>query len=206
MKNLRFKIFKILLSALIVTLSIGCGDSDDEEVKETINSSDFISGVDGWKIEGDAAGSTGVIPNFSEMNGVGDSGYIYAKDDATGGVWYFVAPSKYHGDRSKFFNGKLEFYLIQDSNIANQFSANDIIIEGSSGEKIVYKHEAYPAKTWTKYEVSLSTDSQWLDKDGDIASDEKIKTVLSNITKIMIRGEFEDGEDTGGLDGFKFIK
>ena len=205
MKKNHLKILKNIFLISLVILSTGCGD-DDEETKETTISSDFVSDVDGWRIEGDAKGSQGVIPNFSEINGVGNSGYIYAKDDATGGVWYFIAPSKYHGDQSKFFNGKIECYLIQDSNMVNQFNNDDLIIQGVSGKKIIYKHENYPAKTWTKYQINLNSDSQWVDENGNITSDENIKTVLSNITKIMIRGEFEDGEDTGGLDGFKFMK
>jgi len=205
MKKNHLKILKNIFLISLVILSTGCGD-DDEETKETTISSDFVSDVDGWRIEGDAKGSQGVIPNFSEINGVGNSGYIYAKDDATGGVWYFIAPSKYHGDQSKFFNGKIECYLIQDSNMVNQFNNDDLIIQGVSGKKIIYKHENYPTKTWTKYQINLNSDSQWVNENGDIASDEEIKTVLSDITKIMLRGEFEDGEDTGGLDGFKFIK
>jgi len=203
-----------LLNALFISLIsvaiIGCSETTEEEDKgsstETSNSSDFITGVDEWTIEGDAKGGTGIIPNFSEINGVGNSGYIYAKDDVAGGVWYFVAPSKYHGDKSALFNGKVEFYLIQDSSLANQFDADDIIIEGTAGEKIVLKHESYPTKSWTQYQVSLNTDSQWLDENNNIASNEKIKSVLSIVSKVMIRGEFETGEDTGGLDGFKFIE
>jgi len=204
MKKNHFEVLKKIFLITLVVLSTGCGD-DDKKVKETIISSDFVSGVDDWKIEGDAKGSEGVIPNFSEINGVGNSGYIYAKDDATGGTWYFIAPSKYHGNKSEFFNGKLEFYLIQDSNMANQFKDDDLIIDGVSGKKILYNHDNYPNKTWTKYQINLNSDSQWVNENGDIASDEEIKNVLSNITKIMLRGEFEDGEDTGGLDGFKFL-
>jgi len=204
MKKNHLKILKNIFLISLVVLSTGCGD--DEDVKEETISSDFVSGVEGWEIEGDAKGSQGVIPNFSEINGVGNSGYIYAIDDATDGVWYFLAPSKYLGDKSKFFNGKIEFYLIQDSLMADQFDDNDLIIEGVSGKKIIYKHENYPTQTWTKYQIKLNSDSQWVDENGDIASDENIKAILSNITKIMIRGEFEDGLDTGGLDGFKFIK
>lgn len=211
MKNFKSKVLNILLFTLISILLFGCGESTDEKdndnkTEETSNSSDFISGVDDWTIEGDAEGGRGLIPNFSAMNGVDNSGYIYAKDDVAGGVWYFVAPSKYRGDKSIFFNGKIKFYLIQDSDMSNQFTAKDVIIENISGEKIVYTHEAYPAITWTKYEINLNTDSQWLDENGDIASDEKIKDTLSNISKLMIRGEFESGIDTGGLDGFKFLK
>ena len=201
--------FKYYLLFPLIFFIIGCGGgkaNDEESTVETDNSSDFITGVDGWKIVGDAKGSTGVIPNFSEINGVGDSGYIYAKDDVTGGVWYFLAPSKYHDDKSKFFNGKLEFYLIQDSRLANQFKDEDIIIQGASEEKIIFKHESFPTKSWTKYQILLNSKSNWLDEVGNAASNEKIKKILSHVTSIMIRGEFETGADTGGLDGFKFIE
>jgi len=216
MKNKKEKLLNALFIPLISVAIIGCSETKEEEDKgssaETSNSSDFVTGVDGWTIEGDAKGGAGTIPNFSELNGVGDSGYIYAKDDGTGIAWFFVAPSKYHGDKSTFFNGKVEFYLIQDSNMANQFGADDIvgaddvIIEGTDGEKIILQHESYPTKSWTQYQINLNTDSQWLDENKNIASNEKIKRVLSIVSKVMIRGEFEDGEDTGGLDGFKFIE
>jgi hypothetical protein len=195
-------------SMMILTACGGGGSSTTDPVpaEETEIISDFATGVDGWKIEGDGQGSTGVIPNFSELNGVGNSGYIYAEDDVTGGVWYFVAPSKFYGDKTAFFNGKIEFYLIQDSAMSNQFFYEDIIIEGTSGQKIIYNFENYPTKEWTKYEINLNTDSQWLDEVGTPISDDMIKSILSDITKIMIRGEFESGSDTGGLDGFQFVK
>jgi len=230
------KNFEKVMISLSIVLFVGCGKFDDKidcdkDAKRTIQeinisslssttnippsttipssisiSSVFISDVNGWTIEGDAQGVEGVIPNFSQTNGVENSGYIYAKDDASGGTWYFIAPDKYSGDLSKFIDGKLEFYLKQESNIKKQFEDNDIIIEGLLGEKIVYNYELYPTKEWTKYEIDFNVDSLWIDENNDTASNEKIESILSNITKIMIRGEFEDGPDIGGLDEFRLFK
>jgi len=207
MKSKTENILNVLLASLISLIAIGCTDDRDEEAaEETSNSSEFLTGVDGWTIEGDAEGGTGVIPNFSEINGVGNSGYIYAKDDVAGGVWYFVAPSKYHGDKTIFFDGKVEFYLIQDSSMQDQFFADDLLIEGVAGERIALRFDSYPKENWTKYQFFLSSKSQWRDESDNIASNNKIKRVLSSVSKIMIRGEFEDGPDTGGLDGFQLIE
>jgi len=197
---------KYLIISIILLLQFSmasCTFQIDGGEKE--DSSEFIDGVDGWRIEGDAKGDTGVIPNFSPIKGLDDSGYIYAIDDAVGGVWYFVAPSKYLGNKSEYFNGKLEFWLIQDSEMKKQFDDEDLIIKGDNGEMITYKHETYPTKEWTHYEVTLGGD-KWLDEKGEIATEEKIKKVLTNVTKLMIRGEFEDGNDTGGLDGVHLLK
>ncbi|MBR9777779.1 MAG: hypothetical protein GYB55_23245 [Cytophagales bacterium] len=43
----------------------------------------------------------------------------------------------------------------------------------------------------------------WLTADNRLASKIEIEEVLSNITLLRIRGEFESGPDTGGLDQFE---
>lgn len=209
MKNIGFKKMSIYLIFTLSLILFGCPCSIiPDNPTETPDSSDFISGVDGWTIEGDAQGGSGVIPEFSDKDGLDNSGYIYAKDDVAGGVWYFVAPDKYLGNKSSFFNGMIKYWLIQKSARINQFLSPDVVIEGGTNEKIVINLpiESFPDTVWTKYQFTFNESDVWVDENNQKATNQKIKNVLKNITKLKIRGEFEEGTDTGGLDGFILIK
>jgi len=209
MDNLEFKRLSIYLILTMSLVLFGCPCSIiDEPIEETENTTDFISGADGWTIEGDAHGGEGLIPEFSDVNGLDNSGYIFAKDDVAGGVWYFVAPEKYLGNKSAFFNGMMRYWLIQKSARTYQFLREDVIIEGISNERIVINlpMENFPDTIWTKYQFTFNESEAWVDENNQAATNQKIKSVLSNVTKLKIRGEFEGGPDTGGLDGFALIK
>jgi hypothetical protein len=192
----------VFLTALTMALSgASCTDTGSQTPSEIV--SDFTDGTDGWMIEGDAQM---VEPEHSGDGGVGDSGYIFARDNVTGGVWYFVAPSKHIGNKSAFFNGTMRFYLLQISAQVDQFNAKDVIIDGGAHGMIHCYHAVYPGSNWTLYEIPLNEGGQWLNEDETPATSETIKNVLSNVQKLSIRGEFESGSDTGGLDSFSYMK
>ncbi|GAA0878114.1 hypothetical protein GCM10009119_10820 [Algoriphagus jejuensis] len=167
-------------------------------------SSDFAVDADGWKIIGDGQGGSNLFASYSPFKGLDDSGYIYAKDYVTGGVWYFLAPDKYSGDKSGFYGGEISFWLIQKSNMNNQFKSKDIILKGN-GLEIFYYHDSFPGLDWTSYSVKLDESAAWYIETNKLASKDQIKSVLANITSVMIRGEFQTGADTGGLDQFEFL-
>lgn len=162
------------------------------------NLSDFVDGAEGWKIEGDAVQSD---PIYSDTSGVENSGYIFAEDYSTGGVWYFVAPERYHSGLLSY-GGYMQFYLIQKSAMSNQFNDRDIIIDGGDAGTLTYYFNSFPGTTWTKYKVYIVVDKNWYDQDGFLATETHMRAVLNNIEKISIRGEYEVGPDTGGLDQF----
>lgn len=131
-------------------------------------------------------------------------GYIYAEDDVAGGVWYFSAPETYRGNRLDYYGATLQFSLLQDSSMSNQFESGDVIFE-SGDKKITYVHspQNFPTLEWTSYSIPIQPGSGWLKGEYDsgvLASEAEIKDVLSNVTEFRIRGEFESGPDSGGLD------
>lgn len=175
------------------------GVFNKEEEAEKIEKSEFIDDVDGWTIWGDAGG-VNVVPEFSPDGGV-QNGYIYAVDNVTGGVWYFVAPKSFLGDRSTGYGKELSFNLKQ-SRIDSQFhNVPDIILEGADFN-IVFNTQDNPGTDWTDYAVEISADAGWTINtiDGDLATEAEIKEVLANLKAFKIRGEFRTGEDTGSLD------
>jgi len=102
-----------------------------------------------------------------------------------------------------FVGGTLSFWLIQESAMDDQFSSKDIIIEGANGSELYYEFDAYPSTTWTHYEIPLDPNDVWFNSNGDAASTLEFENVMNDLQKLWIRGEYQSGEDTGGLDKFQ---
>lgn len=200
---------KLLFTSLIVIFSIGllsCEEEDSNpETSDTVTS-EFAEDAEGWTIEGDASGGSSVDAAYSPFDGLDDSGYIYAEDDVAGGVWYFVAPSKYHGDMSDYAGGKISFWLIQESAMDDQFNSEDVILENGDGEKIYHYHEAYPGLDWTSYTIALDETGNWMNGNDEQATMSEIESVISDLAMLWIRGEYQSGPDIGGLDQFQMEK
>ncbi len=197
MKNL-FRISAIcLLSGFLLT---ACEKEEETKPIAQEKPGQFLTNAEGWTIVGDAQGGY-VEASYSPDGGVTD-GYIYADDDVTGGVWYFAAPDSYHGDKSNYYGKILSYSIFQKSDRSNQFASDDIIFANGANQ-IVYVIANYPDTTWTDYTVKLSEEGFWMNdsyNSGDTATEAEIKAVLSNVDKFWIRGEFESGPDSGGLD------
>jgi hypothetical protein len=192
--------YVLLILGLLAFVSC---EEEEDTLTEGVNSSEFYNDADGWTIEGDAEGGSSIDAAYSPFNGLDNSGHIYAEDDVTGGVWYFVAPGKYLGNKTSFLGGSISLWLIQESAMDDQFYSKDVILEGSNGSELYYEFDSYPSTNWTYYEISLDTTSVWLNQNEDTASMADFETVLNNLQKLWIRGEYQTGEDTGGLDKFQ---
>lgn len=164
---------------------------------------DFKNGANGWTIVGDAKGDT-AEPTYYETGGV-SNGYIYAEDDVTGGIWYFSASDRYKGTQKDFYGATLKFSLYQDSKMAKPAVAEDVVLK--SGDKKIYHRIAqFPDSTWTHYTLRIEENSGWRIKNNREATEGEIREILDNITDFWIRGEYETGEDAGGLDNVHIEK
>lgn len=201
---------KLLYASLIGILSIGLLSCEEEEDNnpDTPNPviSEFAEDADGWTIDGDASGGSNVKAAYSPFDGLDNSGYIYATDDVAGGVWYFVAPSKYHGNKSAYAGGTISFWLIQESNMDDQFYSKDVILETGDGKQIYHNHEEYPGLDWTSYSIALDETGNWMNGNDEQATMTEIESVISDLAKLWVRGEFQSGPDTGGLDQFQLME
>lgn len=165
-----------------------------------IFSQDIVSTFDtddeGWLVVGDATSS---VPDWHPTNG-NPGGYISADDTAAGGVWFWEAPSKFRGNQLQSFGKNLKFQLTQN-NFSSPFEDRDVVIIGNN-KTIIVILEPNPLATWTDYTVKLDISANWKINDygGNPATNADIQEVLSNITSLRIRGEFESGPDTGQLD------
>jgi gliding motility-associated-like protein len=189
--------FKQTFKQRLITLSLFCGFLAHSQT------SSFNVDIEGWTIIGDAGG---VIQPVYNTSGGNLGGFISSKDEGTGGTWYFSAPPKFLGNKSWFYGQNLRFDLKQNRT-DQQFNGDDIIIEGN-GVKLIFKTANNPGLTWTSYVVRLDETANWRFPTGVVlgvqlsrkATQAEIKTVLCNVSKLWIRGEFVNGADEGGLD------
>jgi hypothetical protein len=174
-----------------------CDTEPAPDLKCTTEST-FESGDEGWLILGDAEGGRG-DPDYVGTGG-NPGGHVSADDDAQGGVWYFQAPAKFHGNFSGAYGMTLTFDLRQSS-LNDQFNREDVTLTGG-GIKIVFDTASNPGTSWTSYTVPLDESGAWTvgTLSGAAVTQADIQTVLSDLTDLTIRGEFVDGVDTGGLD------
>jgi hypothetical protein len=113
-------------------------------------------------------------------------------------VVYWGAPGKFLGDVSAAYGGSLSFDLF-DTPATNQFNQEDLILTG--GGKTVVFDTSNPGPTWTHYSVGLTQVGWRLNNlSGAAASQADMLTVLGNLTSLYIRGEFQLGNDTRGID------
>ncbi len=171
-------------------------DSDAAQLRGIVRST-FSGGDEAWRVVGDAEGGTGV-PEWSETGG-NPGGSLSADDDVRGGVWYWQASTKFYGDLSNAYGKKLRFDLKQTSAMSAQFNDRDVILSGG-GTTIWLDRLSNPGAGWTSYAVILDTSETWWRADGSPATETDIRTVLGSLDDLRIRGEYESGVDTGGLD------
>jgi hypothetical protein len=163
--------------------------------------STFSTDTEGWIVAGDAEGGTG-NPDYQSAEG-NPGGHLSADDDVTGGTWYWSAPQKFLGNQKAALNQKLSFDLKQ-SDTSAQFENSDVVLEGN-GMTLVLQLEAHPGTDWTAYTVMLNTSSAWKkdSAEGEVATLADIESVLSDLTRLWIRGEYIEGSDTGSLDNVR---
>ena len=195
----------LILALFLVFVTFGCCKEEEVQPSETTVESGFENDADGWTIVGDAQGGSNLDASYSPFEGIDNSGYIFADDNVTGGTWYFSAPQKLLGNLSDYFEGTISFSLIQKSARRDQYENRDFVLEGN-GSSVYYNHSSYPDTTWTPYSIRIDTRSNWFNESDEPASNSEIKNVLKNVTNLYIRGEFERGPDTGGLDQFVMKK
>lgn len=180
------------VAAAAVTIATGIPPASAATTPLAIKST-FNASNEGWRVIGD---TTAEAATFRSTGG-NPGGYAEAADAATGGVMYWLAPAKFLGDRSGFYEGKLLFDLRQSAT-DTQFDDNDVELEGG-GLTLTFNHSPNPGTNWTHYAISLRETAGW--RNGSVAATEAdMRNALKNLTALRIRAEFRTGADTDGLD------
>lgn len=186
--HLRASALAILLSASLPALAA---------------TSTFDTDAEGWSAQGDIEGPLTWI-----ATGGNPGGHVFIDDLTTGGVTYFVAPSLFHGNHINALGTDLTFDLMQIyPGSPNQFNSEDVILQGN-GLTLVYNTTSNPGNNiWTSYSVPLAAAAGWKlnTLSGSDVTHEQFVTVLSNLSALKIRAEYQSGADIGHLDNVSLV-
>jgi len=149
-----------------------------------MTSDNFEAGFNGWMTDN---GTETAAPD-DPVQGTSLRG-----SEGGSGVWHFVAPTAYLGDKSALYGGTLTYKLKQDIDVS-QFDESDVVMTGA-GLRLVVDAGPNPGTDWTDYEVDFALGGGWKisDLDGAVATEAQIRAVLADLTELKIRGEFVNG-------------
>ncbi len=160
--------------------------------------SDFNTDSEGWLVAGDSASAS---PTYFATGG-NPTGFVRGTDLAVGGVWTWDAPAKFLGDKSGSYGFPLTYDLRMRGN-GSLFDDSDVTLNGGGLSLHFDQTASVPADVaWTSYSVVLSESAPWRvgSLSGPIATQADVQAVLTNLTRLQIRGEFITGPDNGDLD------
>ena len=170
-----------------------------------VASSTFDTDSDGWGAVGLPYPTVGPpytviqpsLPTYVVAGG-NPGGYLENTDNLNSTV-YWVAPAKFLGNVSSVYGGTLAFDLFDAPN-DRPLDQEDIIRIGG-GKTVVYDTAYNPSADWTHYLVNIGKTGWKVDNlSGAEATQTDMLTVLSNLNTIYIRGEYQLGVDTRGID------
>jgi hypothetical protein len=154
--------------------------------------STFDTGTEGW-IAVDPTGD--YTASWSSTNGNPGGFLLGTETSPLGGTGYFIAPSNWLGNLSSYAGGILS-YDIKVVGGTSYFDDVDVIIS-SGGNSASWSSHVNPVdQGWLNFQVQLTSANF---TGGDLA------TILANVTKIQIRGEYIDGSETEGIDNVNLM-
>jgi len=168
------------------------GQSSPRE--RTVVAHDFETSAQGWLVSGDTVSSE---PQFHVAGG-DPGGYISHVDEALGETWYFRAPESMLSALRAAESGTLSYSLKQSADEPG-FLDDDVIIVGRAG-RLSFRFATSPGTGWTSFSVRLTAGTGWRWNWSAPATQEQIRSVLSNPISLEIRGEYHTGPDEGALD------
>jgi alkaline phosphatase D len=158
--------------------------------------STFDSNADGWFVS-DYLGNGNSTANWT-------AGVIQTVD--VFGETSFHAPAKFNGDWSSLYGSTLSFDLTEVGRDAGADSYYTAII--ASGANVLYWYGGAPQTTFTTFVAPLlASDSRWRlggtgfnPASGTAPTAAEFQSILGNITRLQINGEFITGADDTRLD------
>lgn len=161
-----------------------------------LRSSDFDTGLDGWRTLNGATDASFVAA------GGDPGGFITATEgQIPGRAWVWDAPSSFGGDWSLAYGGTVNYSMKVDTVLGSTDNVADLKLIGTS-LTLVADAGAGPGLDWTRYSVLLTPGVWHLDSlDGELATAAQLSAVLANVVDLRIRGEYSPiAKDTGSLD------
>lgn len=208
------------IRTLVIRDQSDTGSTGQDGVVSSFDNDSYYN--EGWQIGPKASGldwhscgSADQIPTGG--SGTDDGGGYITHSEYCGSpyifndYWYFVAPSKFHGDMSAAFGRNLSFDLA--SQYSYEYTGNPpFIVLSGAGKHIFLLSGDFPTpvSNWGSYSVAMTASgnnwyvstSNLLVNSSVVATDADIAEVLSALTSLRILGDFGRNASTG-LDNVK---
>ncbi|MBX2964148.1 MAG: VCBS repeat-containing protein [Cyclobacteriaceae bacterium] len=119
---------------------------------------------------------------------------------------YWTSPAKFNGNIAYRSYGQLLRYDLQINVTPTVHSIyGDVMIDATSGHRIVYTHPDFPAVSpgWQSFSVRLdeTVDWRWGGANGPVATRQQIMTVLTDVRGIRISGQYTNTQPIiSGID------
>lgn len=175
--------------------------------------SNFEKGTENWQVVDLLTSANPSGPDYKNVLAQqsvtwfpADGGFIGAKDVTTQ-AFFFDAPRDFLGDKSAYYGGALKFSMKSDTN--NFLGDNVVALVGRNGTVLVAEIPGRPEKEWSDFQIPLDTEKTCFrlgSKNGDIASEETVRSVLGDLEALRISGEWGDPVvETTSLDNVELL-
>lgn len=164
---------------------------------------DTNSPFDGWRGTNSPAYQTNLLGGATS-NSVG---YIrIGESSGDGQTMYFVAPSKFLGDKRSAYNGFLQLKLRQ-SETGNFSGHGDFIILASSNIVLSFSLRSVPSTSWQSYQVPINENVGWQNITSNrFANQVDFFEVLRSLQRLWIRAEYSfNGAEHADLDDVELL-
>ena len=182
----------------------------------TAQTSSFASSAEGWigvTLPFPAPGAPPVelgspISSPWLPTGGNPGGRLYMADpdgsQSTGNVQYWKAPPSYLGDKSAWLGGQLR-YDVRVQTALGSFAQEDVLLTGNGVTLAWFANVNPSSNVWTTFTVPLQA-SAWRvgTRTGPVATPAQLAAVLSSLTSVYLRAEFQNGVDLLDLDNVAF--
>jgi hypothetical protein len=164
--------------------------------------STFDTGTEGWTV---SDGARNLEWNSSGGN---PGGFISAEEALLNDTWFFRSPDSWAGDWTAYIEGTVSFDLIDilkdvwDPNLGGAHGvyypeAPEIVIAMNANNAVFWQADIVPISSdWTSFQVRLSES----DASFSPTTTASFETIMSNVARLAIRGEYFRLDDKEGLD------
>lgn len=121
-----------------------------------------------------------------------------------GHVQYWKAPPSYLGDKSAWLGGQLRYDVKVQTALGN-FAQEDVLLTGNGITLAWFANQNPSSNVWTTFTVPLQA-AAWRvgTRTGPVATPAELASVLSSLSSVYLRGEFQNGVDILFLDNVEF--
>jgi hypothetical protein len=182
-----------IASATALALVLSVAQASASSIVENFDNP--VAGANGWTAVDAQTNDYDV--GYSATQGNPGGYLIGSEDDPRGGTGYWIAPSKFLGNLSAYLGGTLSYDI--KVFVGTDYFNDVVVILTGNGKTASWSSNVNPVGDgWVTLSVKLDNAS------GDFTGD-SVAAILSDVTKLQIRGEFISGAEQEGLDNVSLM-